>query len=120
MAKFLGVPRKILNEWLHKYIGLNSWSEFRQKYSCKSTCVLINVDTLIKNQLLKNKFYKYWIISRIRKKCNICACLYSKFDKYAFKDASSYILVKVRDLNKISEIQQLIIESGSYKARKIG
>mgnify|MGYP001571329699 CR=1 FL=1 len=118
MAKFLGVPRKILYEWINEYIGIDSWTRFKQKYSCKSECVFINCDKLIKNQLLKNKFYKYWIINHIKKKCNVCVCMPSKFDKTASKDNSSYILVKLRNTEKIPEIQKLIVESGSYRKRK--
>lgn len=67
-----GVSRQKLIAWLRKYLGVNSWIEFKKIYFCKSkSCYITDVSSF---NVTKNPYY---LIHKLKKEHNVCSCKYS-------------------------------------------
>lgn len=117
IASILKVSRKKLIEWLSEYLGIRSWSEFKKKYSCKSsTCYIINSSSFFHSKYNN----KYYLIQKLHREFGLCACLYrlSEYENYSsrqrilkFLNKEQKIMINITDPAQLAELQKATIES---------
>lgn len=108
LADFLDIFQQDLKIWLVNYVGVNSWAEFKKKYQCKSTKCGVFDCSHVPNFHRYGAVNKYYLVARI-KKFGVCSCLYTDFLKYKPKSSElkHYIVIKLSDLEKVTDIQKL-------------
>ena len=95
----LGIhSKKILLSWLNRYLGCNSWIEFKKKFSCKTElCCKIYYSSLF-SSCFDHSLRKYYVIRKLRKDLGICSCL--------DESKRNIIVVKIRNISDLEKLQQ--------------
>lgn len=112
LAFVFGVTRQKLVQWLRKYVGVNSWVEFKKIYYCKSKCCYIA--DMSSFDITKNTYY---LISKFKKEYGICSCRYT-----LYKCEQPSGRVRINDLSDTdtTKNQILIRITGPETLNKIG
>lgn len=108
IASVLKISRKKLVSWLHKFLGIHTWNEFKLKYWCKSSCCFIIDSNSPFFERFKNRYY---LVKKLNEDYEYCTCLFHLTEyeaKTLGKDGKKdHILLKIKSHNEFMYLQKL-------------
>lgn len=113
IASVLKTSRKELVAWINQFLNIPTWSEFKKKYWCKSSCCFI-IDS--KSPFFERFKNRYYLVKKLNEDYEYCSCLFhlTKYEADVLgKDGKKdHIMLKIKSheglmhLQKLSELQE--------------